>query len=197
MNEISAENMKIKLDMKKYSEELGRLQDLVQVLTVEKANLAIRLIKKGDYKIESQNSEKANENLEEIKNERDMYKEMLTQEAKKNGRNRFQQEVSSERIVQSRAFKNLIHQAKSLKKKIDVFRERNENLYKYRNDFEEVLNKECYGFMHKQEQKYEKLSNEIKNLHTRLSITEKEKNEAIQSLEVLKSANNEHKNNNH
>ena len=51
--------------------------------------------------------------------------------------------------------------------------------------------------MHKQEQKYEKLSNEIKNLHTRLSITEKEKNEAIQSLEVLKSANNEHKNNNH
>ena len=116
-HDILAENMRLKVVNKKYMDELNKLQELVNSLNVEKSNLTIRLIKKGDYQLSSQVPEKSSENIEEIKNERDMYKEMLNEETKKNTRTKFQQEVSSERIVQSKAFKTLIHQAKSLKKK--------------------------------------------------------------------------------
>ena len=98
-----------KSEIKWYMDEVNRLQEYVQVLSVEKANLTIRLIKKGDYKIENQLSDKSNENVEEMKNERDMYKKLLTQETEKNARSKFQQEVSMKKLVESRAFKNLIH----------------------------------------------------------------------------------------
>ena len=195
MNDILSENMKFKIEQKKYLEEINSLQDLVQTLNIEKKSLTIRLIKKGDYKIENQNEDKSNENVEEIKNERDMYKGMLSEETKNNSRNKFQQEVSSERIIQTRAFKNLINQGKALRKKLDVYKERNDNLYKYKDDYKDNFRKECHLIMQKEEEKRETLSNEIKAIHARLAEAEKEKSEALIMLENLKKINNENKNN--
>ena len=193
-NEILSENMKMKAEMKWYMDEVNRLQEYMQVLSVEKANLTIRLIKKGDYKIENQPSDKSNENVEEMKNERDMYKKLLTEETEKNSRRRFQQEVSMKKLVESRAFKNLIQQAKSLRKKIDDYRARCDKLYKYRDEFQEVLKKECHRIIQKEEEKRGALSNEIKIIQSKLAESEREKNEAIISLESFKTLNNEHKN---
>jgi hypothetical protein len=197
VNDILTESMKYKIENKKYIEEIERLKDLVETLSIEKTTLSIRLIKKGEYKIDSQSPDKINENVEEIKNERDMYKDMLSQETKKNSRNKFQQEISNEKIVQSKAFKNLIHQAKALRKKLEVYKQRNESLYKYKEDFREMLRKESHQIMIREEDKRELLVSEIKAIQNKLYACEREKKEALLSLENLKTISKEYKNGKH
>lgn len=195
-NEILSENMRIKMQMNKYIEENHRLQEFVQTLTIEKANLSLRLIKKGDYKADSQSPEKCNEDIEKLKNERNMYKEMLEKETKKNSQIRFQHEVSNERLIKSKAFKNLISQAKSLKKKLDGYRERNDGLYKYKEEFQDTLRQECKIIIQKEEEKRKVLLNEAKSMGSKIAVLEKEKNEACLALEELKTSTNERKSNN-
>lgn len=192
-HEVLAENMRLKALNKKYLDEVSRLQELANLLSVEKSNLTIRLIKKGDYQLSSQALEKTSENVEEIKNERDMFREMLNEETKKNTRTKFQQEVSNERVVQSRAFKTLIHQAKSLKKKLESYKDRIESLNRYKDEFNEMMRKETGSIMQKEEEKRDALAREIKGFQAKIVQLEREKSQAVLEVESLRALSKERK----
>ncbi|OMJ69389.1 hypothetical protein SteCoe_32891 [Stentor coeruleus] len=196
-NEILSENMKLKQDLKRYIDEVTRLQDTVTSLSTEKATLSIRLIRKGDYKIDNQSSDKTNENIDEIKNQRDTLEKMYIDESKKYSQIKYQKEVSHERIIRSKAFKDLIDQAKILRDKLKDYKERANYLSRYKDDHKEILRSKCEGIIEKEYKKRQSLENEIKSLQKKMVLLEKEKNENLFELDTMRAMKNDKSTGNH
>ena len=94
-------------------------------------------------------------------------------------------EVSEERFVQSRAFRKLVQQARSLQKWIDNLRERNDELQRLHDEDLEIRHREIQQLKKQEEDRRKTLISQLDTLQTKLINTEKEKDEAKFGLDEV------------
>lgn len=194
INLIQSENMRLKIELSRYKEESQRLASEVDDLTVKKMNLEVRLIKKGDFNVET--SSDKGEDLGEIKRQRDAFEKRYKDEILNKTKNNYVKNVSFEHFIKSRTFKEVIQNSLKLKSRMEDYRKKYNELYEYRIKFKEKLRKESEYIEDKEQAKREDLERKVKKLMKELSSAESAKNEAIQLLEIQQKVQAEQKTSN-
>ncbi|OMJ91680.1 hypothetical protein SteCoe_5707 [Stentor coeruleus] len=95
-------------------------------------------------------------------------------------------EVSEERFVRSKAFKSLVSQARTVVKTMEQLKKNNEELQKINDDHIESKNRDLKLITNREEEKRQVLVDQMQNLQTRLTSIEKERDEALMNLNMLK-----------
>ena len=95
-------------------------------------------------------------------------------------------EVSEERFVRTKAFKSLVSQAKNIVKNIESLKKTNEELQKTNEDFNDNKYKEFKSLIIREEGERGHLESQNQALHIKLANTEKERDEALSMLNLLK-----------
>lgn len=131
--------------------------------------------------------------LEELKSELLKAKEekkfitsQLEEKSEKLMKIQLEMEVSEERFVRSKAFKSLVAQARTVVKTMEQLKRNNEELQKINDDHIESKNRDLKLITNREEEKRQALVDQIQNLQTRLTNIEKERDEALMNLNMLK-----------
>ena len=123
------------------------------------------------------------EELKKTAQERDYYNLKFFQEIEKSQRLQLELEVSEERFVQSKAFKKLMQQAKTLHKQMVTLRERNNELQRQNDEALDIKQREILQVKSKEEEIRQQLVAESEALKSNFISLKKERDEAIFILE--------------
>jgi len=128
------------------------------------------------------------EELKQIIKERDMFKKGFEDDFLSKFKTGYEDLTSEERLLQSKVFKNILYQARALKKRLDRYRDTNDDLYKYKEDYDDKISRETYKIRKREEEKREDLLKQIHELNKKINSIESEKNGLASKLENLQSA---------
>lgn len=121
-----------------------------------------------------------------LKEEKKFYSAQLEEKVERLMKIQLEMEVSEERFIRSRAFKSLVSQAKNIAKSMESLKRHNDELQRINDDFNENKYKEIRNIQIREEEKRSALEVQIQSLHSKMSQIEKDKDEAISSLNLLK-----------
>lgn len=85
----------------------------------------------------------------------------------------------------------MIDQAKKLKSRLDRYKKENDDLYKYKDEFDDKLSRETYKIRKREEEKREDISKQTYDLNKRVSLLEHENGVLVSRVENLRAANKE------
>lgn len=194
VNSIQSENMRLKIELSRFKEENLRLGNEVDELNLKRMNLEVRLIKKGDFNVET--SSDKGEDIGEIKRQRDAFEKRYKDEIMKKSKSNYVKNVSFEHFIKSRTFKEVIQNAQKLKSRMEDYRKKYNELYEYRIKFKEKFRKECQHIEDKELEKRDEIERKVKKLMKEISLAESYKNEAAQMLEIQRKVQAEQKSSN-
>ena len=124
--------------------------------------------------------------LERVKEEKTFYALAAEEKSEKIIKLQLELEVSEERFVRTKVFKSLVNQSRDLLKQVDSLKKANEELQKKQEDFSEAKSRDVRALMLKEEEKRLEVESQVKVLTSRLVSLEKEKEEALSSLNMIK-----------
>ncbi|OMJ93517.1 hypothetical protein SteCoe_3493 [Stentor coeruleus] len=142
----------------------------------------------GDYQADCAKLllEELKSELLKAKEEKKFITSQLEEKNEKLMKIQLEMEVSEERFVRSKAFKSLVSQARTVVKAMEQLKRNNEELQKINDDHIESKNRDLKLITNREEEKRQALVDQIQNLQTRLTNIEKERDESLMNLNILK-----------
>jgi E3 ubiquitin-protein ligase BRE1 len=123
--------------------------------------------------------------LYRLREEKKYYSSQLEEKTERAIKLQMEAEVSEERFVRSKAFKSLVSQARSIIKHTETLKKTNEELQKTNDEFNEAKNKEIRNIIAREEEKRNSIESQIQSMQIKLSVLEREKDEALSKIKVL------------
>ena len=108
------------------------------------------------------------------------------EKSEKIGKLQMEMEISEERFVRTKAFKSLISQAREVVKQMETLKKSNEELQKKNDEFNEQKIKEIRNILLKEDEKRTELETQLRTLTSKIIDLEKEKEDALNSLNIIK-----------
>ena len=202
LSEFKADAQLMREKIQALEEELGRKEGSIEELRREREKIVADMqrgssgsrckcrcrcgARKNDGEEAGEDLAEIKAELERVKEEKMFYVLAAEEKSEKIVKLQLELEVSEERFVKTKVFKSLINQSRDLLKQIDSLKKSNEDLQKKQEDFNEIKAKETRALMIKEEEKRLEVESQIKLLTSRIISLEKEKEEAISSLNMIK-----------
>ena len=203
-SEYGSEIQQLKNLNARLNERLSQKSSEIDELKASKENINLKLLKSisalnckcicrcGARKSEANDNEeyadirqlKAEHN--KLREEKKYYSGQLEEKVEKLTKLQLEMEVSEERFIKSRAFKSLINQARSIVKNMENLKKNNEDLQKINDDFNDAKCKEIKNILAKEEEKRNSFETQIQAMHSKISNIERERDEALSSINLWK-----------
>ena len=201
-SEYKSEIQQLKSLNTRLNETITTKNNELEELKIVKENLNIKLIKsasalnckcrcrcgarKNDDEEEYDDIKELKAEINKLREEKKYYTAIAEEKIEKLNKLQFEMEVSEERFVRTKAFKSLVSQAKNIVKNIESLKKTNEELQKTNEDFNDNKYKEFKSLIIREEGERGHLESQIQALHIKLANTEKERDEALSMLNLLK-----------
>lgn len=202
LTECKAEIQQLKEKNLNLEEELRKKQREAEDLKATKEKLVVEIARNGSVVnckcrcrcgARKSEAEEDYDDIKEIKAELNRVKEekvfyalAAEEKSEKIGKLQMEMEISEERLVRTKAFRSLINQAREIVKQTETLKKTNEELQKKNDEFNEIKLREIRSIVMKEDEKRADLENQLRTLTSRIVNLEKEKEDAQNSLNMIR-----------